>query len=85
LRIEALREQLGRQGFRGRWIRGRLRLSDPEEEGQENSLYQYDISIQYENRPEIILNYTEEIRKIENNFPKIPQSLEKSTIAKEFA
>jgi hypothetical protein len=30
-----------------------LRLSDPEGEGQENSLYQFDISKQYENRPQI--------------------------------
>ena len=34
-------EPLGRQGFRSRWIRRRLSLSDPEGEGQENSLYQY--------------------------------------------
>jgi hypothetical protein len=47
-------EPLGRQGFRSRWIRRRLRLSGPEGEGQENSLYQFDISKQYENRPQII-------------------------------
>ena len=50
-----VREQLGRQGFGSRWIRRWLRLSDPEGEGQENSLYQFDISIKYEDRPEIRL------------------------------